>query len=208
MAKSMETYLAAAYWAPRKESVEECASRAVKFLTALSQMSDYFHGWRSLSRSRSEAIRAIPIDLSTRALTELFLKGRNRRDIGDDVIDELGFRISVWNGKGDSEVSSLTMKCGLYSTFAGLYNAIVLKIPPQFDLSSIEKNTQLIIALWQAWDPDWAIVASQSKVNQQDDLGQFLDKALYVRSSVDMPHNLLDTDRSEKLGEGLLFLSQ
>ena len=203
----MDTYLAAAYWGPRMEPVEACASRAATFLTALSQVSEYFQGWRPLGRSRSEAIRATPIDLSTNALTELFMRGRNRRDVGGDAIEQLGFRISVWNGKGDEEVSSLTMKCGLYSTVAGLSNAIVLKLPTRFDVNSAEQARQLTVALSQAWDPDWAIVASQSKVNQQSGAGPFLDKALYVRSSIKVPNVLLGTAQPQKLEEGLLFLA-
>lgn len=204
---SLETYLAAAYWGPRMEPVEACASRAATFLTDLSQVSDYLRGWRPLGRSRSEAIRATPIDLSANALTELFTRGMNRRDVGGDVIEELGFRISVWNGKGDGEVSFLTMKCGLYSTVAGLSNAIVLKLPTRFDVNSAEQTGKLAVALSRAWDPDWAIVASQSKVSQQSGTGPFLDRALYLRSSINVPDYLLDTAQPQKLEEGLLFLA-
>lgn len=203
----METYLAAAYWGPRREPVEACAARAVTFLTTLSQVSECFRGWRPLGRSRSDAIRTPPIDLSISGLVKLFMMGRNRRDVGGAPIEDLGFRISVWNGKGDEEVSSLTMKCGLYSTVSGLSNAIVLKLPTRFGIDSTEHVKQLIVALGHAWDPDWAIVASQSNINRQSGAGPFLDKTLYVRASITVPINLRDAVQPQGVEEGLLFLA-
>jgi len=200
------SYIAAAYWGPRMEPVEACASHAAVFLATLSQISEYFQGWRPQGRSRAEAMRTTPIGLSMDALTELFIKGRNRRDVGNDVMKELGFRIMVWNGRGnEEEASSLSMHCGLYSTVAGLSNAVVINLPKKFDANSTDQARQLIVALSKAWNPDWAIVALTSKKSQH--FGPFLDKALYVCSSVNVPSNLPDTARQETLEEGVLFLA-
>jgi len=203
----LETYLAAAYWGPRQEPVEACACRADKFFTLLSQVSEYFDGWRPLGRSRPEAMRATPIDQSTDALVDLFMKGRNRRDVGGEVIDDLGYRISVWNGRDHEEVSSLTMKCGLYSTVTGLSNAVVLKLPIRFDTTSVNQIRQVTIALAQAWDPDWAIIASRSKLDLQADAGPFLDRALYVNSSMSAPCDLPVNVVKQELKHGQLLLS-
>ncbi|MCP2089638.1 hypothetical protein PQR68_29830 [Paraburkholderia agricolaris] len=202
----METYLAAAYWGPRREPVDACACRAGQFFISLSQVSEYLKGWRPLGRSRSEATQAVPIDLSTDALAELFMKGRNRRDVGGEVIDELGYRISVWNGGGDEEASSLTMKCGLYSAVAGLSNAIVLKLPSRFDTTSFDQVRQVATALAQAWNPDWAIIASRSALDLHADAGPFLDRALYVNSSMKVPDDIPKNSLKQELEHGHLFL--
>lgn len=204
----LDTYLAAAYWGPRRETVEDCARRASVFLALLSQASDYFTGWRPLGRVRPVAAKAEPIGQSQDALIELFLKGRNRRDIDGDVIDELGFRISVWNGRSDEEAASLVMNCGLYSPVSGLSNAIVLKLPPCFETTISESQVrQVTTTLAEAWDPDWAFFSSRSRFNIERDRGPFLDRALYVRSSTSSPRDLPVNVVNQEVAHGHLFVS-
>lgn len=185
-----------------------CASRAVTFLSDLSLVSEYFQDWRPLGRRRPEAVQATPVVLSVNAFVELFAKGQNRRDVGGDVINELGFRISVWNGRGDETASSLTMSCGIYSTVSGLSNAVVLKIPSQLDVNATNQVRQIILALSQAWEPDWAIVAAQTRVTQQAGAGPFLDRALYIRSSAKLPNDIPISAKRETLKDGLLLLAR
>jgi hypothetical protein len=202
----LETHFAAAYWGPRKEPVKACAWRARTFLTVISEVSELFQRWRAQGRSLAEAARATPIDLSTDALAELFMKGRNRLDVGGDVIEDLGFRISVWNGRAnDQEAASLSIKCGLYST-VGLSNAVVLNLPKQFDTQSQDLSCALIRALVPAWEPDWAIVSSQSARSLRSGHSPFLDKALYLASKVPPPVDLKEPVVKQAQGNGFIFL--
>jgi hypothetical protein len=170
-------------------------------------VSSSFSEWRLLGRSRSDAARATPINTSAAGLVELFLKGRNRRDVDDEVIDELGYRISVWNGNSDEYVSSLTMKCGLYSTVDGLSNAVVLKLPPRFESMPMNRVRLIVLALVQSWDPDWAIVASRSRLEAEAEGMPFLDRALYVKSSMNIPEGCSQKAVRQELGGGNLFLA-
>ncbi|MGY6122045.1 Imm52 family immunity protein (plasmid) [Paraburkholderia strydomiana] len=203
----METYFAAAYWGPRRETVENCAVRAVTFLTALGQISEFFKEWRLQGRSRAEALRKRAIDeQSVDTLVSLFAKGRNKKDIGGGVIDELGYRASMWNGGDDRTASSLTMGCGMYSTIVGLSNAVVLQLPQQFDVQSEDGLRNVMSAFALAWEPDWAIVSSQSVRNRQVEQLPFLDRALYLDSKVTPPDDLKGSTLGEVLGHGMLFV--
>ena len=202
----MGTYFAAAYWGSRKETVEACAHRATVFFEAISQIAEYLKEWRQQGRSRS--IKTIPIENSTQnALIELFLKGQNRKDINNKVINDLGYRISLWNGGDTETASSLMLKCGLFSNVAGLSNAVVLELPARFDTNSVNQVRQLANSLISAWDPDWAIIASHSAQARHTDFGPFLDKALYLRSTMQLPQNISDTVLKSEKERGILLVS-
>lgn len=191
------------------ESAVECASRASAFVKNLSDVSEFFRGWRLPGHSRAEATRNQPFSSDVSSLEALFIKGMNRRDIDDELIDELGFRISAWNGMAGEETSSLTMKCGMYSNVAGLSNAVVLKIPPKFDVNSVGTVEQLIDLLVRAWSPDWAVVASQSSMMERaDQEGPFLDRALYLSSSFKRIDPLFAGAKQSPLNDGVILVPQ
>lgn len=197
----------AAYWGPRMESAEECAGRASMFLESLSSLSDDFRGWRLPERSRADAFLNSPLVWDARRLEELFLKGRNRRDIGGESIDELGFRISVWNGKSGDETASLTMKCGLYSDVPGVSNVVLIKIPPRFDVHSTAQITLLLDSVIMAWSPEWAVVASQSSMTEHADQHRpFLDQALYISTSSESTSVSFPNAKRYATANGVVFL--
>lgn len=203
----METYFAAAYWGPRYETVESCAERARTFLTALEQISEFFKGWRPQGRSRGEALRKETIEgQSVGELALLFMKGRNRKDVSGEVIHDLGYRMSMWNGGGDETASSLMMGCGMCSTVSGLSNAVVLNLPHRFDVNSSDGLRNIIGAFALAWDPDWAIVSSLSARNNQNEQAPFLDRALYLKSNIQSPEYLKNYTLRQDFGHGFLFI--
>lgn len=207
MRNILETYLAAAYWGPRNESVHQCASRASEFLRSLSDVSTCLSEWRSLGRSRSRAVNAEPLELSSDRLATLFAAGQNRRDTDNAIIDELGFHIGLWNGQNDETVASLSLRCGLYSPVAGLSNAVVITLPPAFDTTNATQLKALVSALVNSWDPDWAIVASQTSISAHRGRGPFLDKALYVASSIGVPKEAATAVLYENLEHGSLLIA-
>ena len=205
----METKLAAAYWGPRMESAVECARRASAFVEDLSNLSEFFRGWRLPARSRAEATRNQPFSSDVSSLEALFLKGTNRRDIDGELIEELGFRISAWNGMGGEETSSLAMKCGMYSNVPGVSNAIVLKIPAKFDVDSDGTAELVVDLLVRAWNPDWAVVASQaSMIERADKEGPFLDRALYLSSPFKCMGSVFTGAKQSPLNDGVILVPQ
>lgn len=202
----METYFAAAYWGPRRETVEGCAVRVRAFLTALAGISEIFRGWRLQGRSRADALCKEAIDeQGVDAMVSLLMKGRNRKDFNGDIIDELGYRISMWNGGGTETASSLMMGCGMCATAMSLSNAVVLNLPQRFDVHSPDGLRNVMSAFALTWDPDWAIVSSQSARNRYVEQVPFLDQALYLDSNIKPPDELTVSTTRQALGRGFLY---
>lgn len=204
----MDTYFAAAYWAARRESATSCAARASDFLGSLSDVSEHLSGWRPPGRSRRAAKGSPPIDYSCLdALFDLFNKGRNRRDDNQAVIDELGYSAQLWNGGNNLSSASLMLGCGISATVPGLSNAIVLTLPSVLDVHSDELLKAILGAFVASWDPDWAIVSSETARSQNIGDHPFLDRVLYVKDVQMISADLRVSGKEEQMGDGLLFLA-
>ncbi len=204
----VESFYTAAYWGARQETVEACAARVQNFLTAIETLSPDFSGWRKKGRSKKEALASGRINAhSHEALVALLSKGRSRKDVGADVIAELGFSMSAWNGGDKESVSGLSITCGLYSAVGGLSNAVVLDLPQRFDIDSKEKIGNLLRAFAEAWEPDWAIVTSQSARDHQTGHGPYLDRALYISNATLAPPMLPSSAIRCHLADGTLYVA-
>lgn len=103
--------------------LEDGAARIVETMQALSMIDGDLYGrWFLKGRRRHDALQAevlpTPEDVTAR-LT------RNRADFGSEVVPELGFTLSVWNGATDDAWSSLwplsrspARTCATWSTSA------------------------------------------------------------------------------------------
>lgn len=181
---------ACVYWGPRKEHAASCALRTQNFLSALALVSDDFRGWR-FGGTSEEAARANPlIDLSVGVLTSLLEDGRNRTDVGYEVIEDLGYRISVWNGGAPQHATSLMIGCGKYSTIGNSGNAVVLGLPATFNANSAGLLRKLMEAMVEPWEPDWAGVFSSEARRAHGEHSPFLHKALYLRADLALPEKL------------------
>src|SRR5687768_756609 len=98
----IERYYLGAYWGNRKETAAECAERAVALLQWLSRCDEAFGRWFQGGRSRKEALQR-EVRPDPAVLRPLLERGRNRRDDDRSVIEELGFRMGLWNGAADSD---------------------------------------------------------------------------------------------------------
>src|SRR5437899_1563107 len=94
----IESYYIGAYWSARKESAEECALRLTHFLTCLAKCDSTFTRWFETGNSREESLKN-RIALDPQNLQKLLLAGSHRTDSGHEVIERLGYRISLWNGE-------------------------------------------------------------------------------------------------------------
>src|SRR5258708_4075060 len=109
------SYVVGAYWGERKESRQACASRISVFLHALAARDAALSGGTKPLASRKERLRELPHDVDRL----LPLLGVNRRDFGGEVIVELGFDFSAWNGWKADLPASLSVYCGAFSPFVG-----------------------------------------------------------------------------------------
>lgn len=155
----LENYYAGAYWRLRKETPEECGRRAEAFFRALAPIDPCFSRWFKQGRSRKEAIKhRIETDPST--LEKMFRRGKDR------VVEELGFRISGWNGERNDDDA-----CGFFITCGGdadrVSNVCLLHLPngdgPNAErVRTASVLTGVVRAMAMAWDPDDAIATSES----------------------------------------------
>lgn len=126
----------------------------------------------------------------TQVIRNLLNKGRNRKDIGGEIINELGYSLRIWNGgDGVGNESNLSITCGGYSNFNK--NKILLEF--EADLYADKGNEEglmLLRALAESWEPEWAGLMSRSAM-QAREFGAsrfpFVDWMVYVPSVLPLP---------------------
>jgi len=175
-----DQYYIGAHWGKRKESADECADRLAKFLHGLAPIDDTFSHWFQSASTRRKALNR-GVQISHSALRERLLAGRNRKDAGKAVIEELGFAVRLWSGQEDEEASVLSVHCGAHSS-QPLSNSVVLYFPRSgagaercLQAGNVLRTMKFIA---ECWDPDWAVCVSR-------DLRSELEK--YLGSPLRMP---------------------
>ncbi|WP_366059621.1 Imm52 family immunity protein [Pigmentiphaga sp.] len=94
-----------AYWGVCPDSLEGCVDRVERFFAGLAEIDPLLSHWCERGWSHKDAL-ARKVDASdVEKLEELLLEGRNRRDVGGEVIEELGFKLSLWNGADVEEAA-------------------------------------------------------------------------------------------------------
>ena len=112
-----EGYYVGAYWGPRKETALECARRAELFFHMLARCDPAFAQWYRGGRGAPRELPGHPVRPEVKEWEQLFLRGRNRTDVDNEIIEDLGFREAVWNAK--KERTRLDFHCGGYSPWGG-----------------------------------------------------------------------------------------
>lgn len=91
-------------------------------------------------------------------MRQLLDQGVNRRDVGSDVIEELGFSVGLWNRARPAVGLSVT--AGAYPSFAGVLNSVVLDFPPPEAEAMLLYDPRpagaILEAVVESWEPDWA----------------------------------------------------
>lgn len=163
-------YQLGAYWGTRRECAESCAERLYRFLETIKTCDDVFAQWYHLGRSRKEALQR-PIKTGDMAeITSLVEKGRHRRDVGRQPIDELGFTVMMWNGGEEPAKSiALSVGCGLYSSAPGLGNVVTLHFPKELDrLADPSVAVEVLLSAAECWNPDWGGIFSSEPVRYEE----------------------------------------
>lgn len=121
----------------------------------------YARSWKLASGLRTRILRLLritPVGLDAVTLGELFAKGRNRRDVSGEAIEELGFALDLWNGA--SPAIGLAAFAGSFSASPGILNSFVLDLPPPeaeaLGLYAVNVAEPIFEAVVSAWEPDWA----------------------------------------------------
>ena len=198
-----------AYWGPRKESIDQCAERALSFFEEIAKCDPALKTWRERGKSRQGALIKNANTGDRQYLIELLDRGRNKKDIGSSPINDLGFNVGLWNGVD----VSLSITCGLYwsgsKSRAGLLNSIVLDLPQDLgELNRSEKMSSLLLSVVNAWTPDWAGVMAKDAMRSRNFSAQvpFVDWMLFV--SRELPSSKLDPPVFRTQSGGSLIVVQ
>lgn len=205
-----DSVYAGAYWPARPEALEACGARVVACLGKLAGIDELLASWFFKGSRRASAQR--PLGGSPETVLQALAAGRNRRDADGSVIDELGYTLGVWNGD-DADPVQLSIRCGISSP--SVPNAVVLKLPARSARSTNLYNssaaTELLRALAEAWDPDWATVTSASLREAQGGgvASPVLGWLTYLSSGRGHIPELPDTFNVEPVGEiGSIIVSR
>jgi len=144
-----------AYWGQRKESRQACASRVSAFLQALAAQDAALSRWYKPLASRKERLRELPHDVDGL----LPLLGVNRADIGGEVMVELGFDFSAWNGWKADIPASLSVGCGAFSPVVS--NCAVVSFESEAS-PTLDLLHGILRAAVTAFDPDDGVVVSKA----------------------------------------------
>ena len=87
------------YWGPRRQSLADCSAKVSQHLRVLSQSDESRSNWRAQRGSRKSALKLDAFTYeNVSVISSELLKGVNKTDIKPKVIiEELGYRISLWN---------------------------------------------------------------------------------------------------------------
>jgi hypothetical protein len=175
-----------AYWKARKETSGGCADRLARFLTALSACGPVFSAWYKRGKTHRQAKPGEIHFEDKDCLLDLLEQGRNRTDVGKQVIEDLGFHIGMWNRRESQNEVGLSVTCGLYSTAPGLGgNCVVIDLPEELgDLRQTQRMANVLVAVATSWEPDWAgVISRKSREARNFVPGKpFVDWMLYVSS--------------------------
>lgn len=190
-----ERYMLGAYWGGRKEALGQCGDRLQKFLQELSSCDPLLATWYERQRSRKVSLgESIDIKNANHVRSALE-RGRNRSDIGQEVIEELGFRVGLWNGERTGKDAGLSITCGLHlkgpATSVTMSNFVILDLPTDAGaLVNAEMMKRLTTIAAQTWEPDWAGVMSKDSMLARNFNARFpfVDWVLYIPGRIiDVP---------------------
>src|SRR5882724_3387900 len=110
----MDSFYIGAYWGPRVQSIEEVTAAALNLFRRLAEADTLFSDWYQLGRSSKEAKEHVFVP-GEDSVRQLLLRGQNRRDADRRPIGELGFSLSVWNGRVGPGAANLSILMGAAS---------------------------------------------------------------------------------------------
>jgi hypothetical protein len=179
----LETYYAGVYWGARQEAAPECAQRLARFLQESAACDAFFQHWYMPGRvPRDQPRRPLSPD-DPKELEAFMLRGRNRTDSGSQVIEDLGFSGSIWNGRKNAALVNLA--CGGYSPHVS--NVCVMDLPSEGEpferLVQVPMLMQVLTCMVNAWEPEWGVATSHplsEHISPQGHRGAFVGWLTYI----------------------------
>jgi hypothetical protein len=144
-----------AYWSQRSESREQAAARVAALLKALEGQHGAFATW-SLKKARKDDPARVLV-VAHAEIAKHF--ETNRKDVGGDVMPDLGFRLALWNEAG----ASLSVTIGARNE--RVRNAVALSYGGTEEISPAVWRG-VLRALVDSMAPEHAGVATEKSLSQ------------------------------------------
>lgn len=155
--------IVAFYWGPRSMSLDESVRNLLQVFSAL--RSAGFETFRRKGGSRKNA-EASHFEPTPESVSVLLARGVNRRDIGREIIVELGFSFGLWSGGKEDEAYQLT---GLFGASTDTFpNNLLLELPaggPYAFASAEQRVRALFPELVRILSPSDAIVCNADAIS-------------------------------------------
>lgn len=167
------TYFVGAYWMQREESQAACALRISNFIIEISKLDPSLSHWFKQATTLKGALQTkFPIDAN--GLKPLLRV--QRRDVGNDIIPELGYSFSAWNGNLSNMAASISVMCGGYSNLVG--NSAVLSFAPKAS-PSLDLLKNILKIMVAHFEPEDGIVNSMERSSAHTSLSVLEIPSIY-----------------------------
>lgn len=167
------------YWKARRENTAQCAERLIRHFSSLASISDNLMHWYCMNE-RAQKI-GDPFNVrSLASLESLLLDGVNRKDIGGEIMPDLGFRVGLWNGDCGGWSAGTSIGCGMYWDTNKTSNVALLTVDfGEVQPLPVEKLVDVLRQLIETWDPDTGkIWQSYLYPNAKDENAEWRERVL------------------------------
>lgn len=202
------SWMAGAYWGPRKEPMDQCAERLLCFLKGIEGLSPAFCNWRHVGKRRYT-----PVEMEAGSLRKLLERGVNRTDIGRKVIEQLGVGAQFWNGRHDDLSAGLMVQCSSWTQVPGLVPNFVTLDMPVAVLQAAGGNQVALRAfrsLIECWEPEHTFLTERGVRDQLDAIRERpnveqVGWLTYFRGALSLPD--LKGVHYENMGDGIVAVA-
>ncbi|WP_153799839.1 Imm52 family immunity protein [Foetidibacter luteolus] len=164
----IDSFIFGAYWESRAEALAIIAEKSLETLQKLGEIDEQFITWYETGVSRKKALEK-EIELDIEYMERVCLKKVKQGELDKNGFSKLGFLFNLWTGQKDEEASSISFIVGGGYDAMKLNNSIVLKVPYEGGarerLLQIEKARLIMSILIGIWNPDYAVLISESLRN-------------------------------------------
>ena len=202
---TFDHFVVAAHWGSRRESLDECATRAGRLLISLRGCDPIFSQWvEFLGTGTTWTERAV--QLTEKDLKAILSRGQNRRDTDGSPIPELGFGVGLSTPGKQKESAHVSVHCGAYSRYVG--NDCLIELPSEgpaaLRLLRMDALKCILSSLVASWNPDMGVVTSSEF---QAQVGTLTPGWLtYLKKEPDALGSLPAPSRATPFGSGVLVV--
>ena len=159
-----------AYWGSRPESTSACAARLARMIEELRSVHPAFERWLHKGLTAKQWNKPLcSTPPKTEELTQVFEKGRFYTDVGHELMADLGYSVSAWNGRRDGYGCSFHCRPGGWGLPRYFPNSFSLDLHTRTMANADFINAAVfgatLRAIVTAWDADWGRVYEWNYTN-------------------------------------------